>query len=90
MKYNIKDLPVGIYSTYKHEIITFPEKSIYLLYSKNGEGEKIKIWSNDFITNIINQYRNRESFIIYSNSSTVTISTLYITPNGQLVIEKNI
>lgn len=88
--YNMRDLPTGIYSTYKHEIITFSKKSIYLLYAKNEEEKKIKIWSNDFTTDNINKHRNQENFIIYRKPATVTITASYITINGQIVIEKNI
>lgn len=88
--YNINELPIGIYSSYKNESIEFPDKSIYILHSKSAEDKRIKIWSNAFIDNIITLYGINECFIIYSNESTIKINTVYITPNGESVIKKHL
>lgn len=88
--YNIRDLPVGIYSLYKYNITSWSDKSTHLLHAKNEDDKKVKIWSNDSITDIINQYHIFVNFIIYRELTTVTISALCVAPDGEIVIEKNI
>lgn len=87
--YNIRDLPIGIYTTYNYEILTFLLKSIYLLHAKNEDDEIVKIWSNDFITDIINQHENNNgNFIISIKFFTAKISASYTTTNGEIVVKK--